>query len=783
MRSKLITIVLFVLGTASIGCAQLSQSNGTTELFVAPDGQAENLGTQTSPLSFDEGIRRVSNVLKAEGVPKHGITLTLMGGHYTFTQPTVLSREFMGTPDRPIVIRARPGETVVFDGGAQISPDGFEPVTDQAERARLAQAAVDQIRVKTVTEPALIAKFKQKLLLTLSYNEGIYLPSVYPNQGYAMMDNNTVVPEVAPPGIPVGQQDYSIRAGSPPHQEPGKPRGWKGTLAEPRGAQAGIAEREEEMAGTWAQWENELKRNNNRNAHTGFIDANWLLRSQPLYAASAEHRSMHLSSVLSYGWAWRKDKPFKVFGLLCELDQPGEWHFDTLTNRLYLYPPQPLTAETKIGLPLADGFMELRDTAYVSVIGLNVQNVGSHAVYRMKGGRHNRIAGCTIRNSTAQGLVISGEHNGAMGCDLIDLDAHIVLGGGRRSPDEIAAGHNYVENCHIYQRGFRHQKVNVSVNGVGNRFSHNLVHNSLGQAVTINGNDHLLELNELFNIGYDEGDGGAMYSGADLAGYGIVYRHNFFHHLMHVPGKVERSGIHLDDLQAGSTCIGNVFYKSAGKGIFMNGGSGHTLLGNVFLEGYRGIYNTGHHAQRDHDRQEAIFKDPNNMYRHTKENYIGRTERVVGPEGWAKSPWREKYPLFYQVMSDTDQYGRLWPIRCRIEGNLYYDNTRSNQTEWSRFAPPARAKSIIKDDGVVSPDDFVDYKRLDLRFKKSHPKFPAIPYAKIGLYLDQYRTTMPSKSHYRTTINRFYEGIGSMPGTTKQIDTAAVVEQGPMVKH
>lgn len=746
------------------------------ELFVSPTGanhHVGNAGSVTSPLSFDEGVRRVSDILNKDGIPPGGITLTLKGGHYGLSERFVLGPQWQGSADRPIVIRAQTNQTVVFDGGAQITPDGFAPVTESAERDRLAQAAVDHIRVKTITDPALVAKFKQKLMLTLAYNDGIYLPSVYPNQGYAMMDNNTVVPEVAPPGVPVGKQNYGIRAGSPPHQEPGKAQGWKGTLAEPRGAQAGIAEREDEMAGTWSQWENELKRNNTRNAHVGFIDANWLLRSQPLYAASGKNRCMHLSSVLSYGWAWRKDKPFKVFGLLCELDQPGEWHFDVLTHRLYIYPPQPLNTDTRIGLPLADGFLEMKDTAYVSVIGLNVQNIGSNAVYRISG-HHNLIAGCFIRNSTAQGVVIAGHHNSVKGCDLVDLDSHVSLGGGRRSPQEITAGYNTVENCHIYQYGFRHQKVNASVRGVGNIFRNNLVHNSLGQAVTINGNDHLLELNELFNIGYDEGDGGAMYAGADLAGYGVVYRHNFFHHLMHVPGKVERSGIHLDDLQAGSTCIGNIFYKSAGKGIFMNGGSGHTLLDNVFLEGYRGIYNTGHGGQKNHDRQEAIFKNPNHMYRNTKENYVGRTERIVGVQGWAKSPWKERYPLFHQVMSDDGQYGRFWPIRCRIEANLYYGNTRWDRTEWSRCPPEVMAKSTIRGDGLVSPEDFADYQNLDLRSPKHE-----IPFEKIGLYLDRYRQHMPDKSHYRVTIREFYDGIGSMPGTTKQIDTAQVVEQGP----
>lgn len=751
------------------------------ELFVAPDGRPDNAGLIDSPLSFEDGMARLSRVLKSSGVPEGGLTLTLLAGHYRFTNRIVLGEQFAGTADRPITVRAQPGATVVFDGGAEIAPEGFGPVTDPAERARLARSAVDEIRVKTITDPALVTMLEGKLLLTLTFNGQVYLPSVFPNQGYAMMDNDAVVPEVTPPGIPVGQEGYGIRAGHPPHQEPGKPLGWKGTLDEPRGAQVGIAQREDEMAGTWAQWEAELKRNNTRNIHTGFIDANWLLRSQPLVGASAEDRCMHLSSALSYGWAWRKDKPFKVFGLLCELDQPGEWHFDPLTDRLYLYPPEPLTADTRIGLPLAAGFMELKGATHVRVIGLNVQNVGSRAVYAIEGGHHNLIAGCRIQNSTALGVRLSGEHNGIRGCDLVDLDSHVWLGGGRRSPDEITPGHNYVENCHLYQRGFRHQKVNVSIRGVGQRFRHNLVHNSLGQAVTISGNDHLLEFNELFNIGYDEGDGGAMYAGADLAGYGVVYRYNFFHHLMHVPGKVERSGIHLDDLQAGSTCIGNIFYKSAAKGIFMNGGAGHTLLNNVFLEGYRGIYNSGGHAQKDFKRQEAIFADPHHMYRHTKENYIGRTEQVVGPEGWKKSPWMNRYPLFHQVMSDTGRFGRFWPIRCRIEGNLYYGNTRTNATEWSRVAPEARAKSVIRDDGLVSPEDFVDYENLDLRFRRDDPDLPSIPFERIGLYLGEYRSSMPSKAHYRRAIKEFFKGIGSMPGTTKQIDTAEVVETGPLV--
>lgn len=90
------------------------------------------------------------------------------------------------------------------------------------------------------------------------------------NEGYAGFKEETISPEVYPPAIPVGEEDYGRRAGSVPYLEPGRERGWRGSLDEPRGARARFGNKVEEMAGTWYQWENEIKRNNTRNQLTGF---------------------------------------------------------------------------------------------------------------------------------------------------------------------------------------------------------------------------------------------------------------------------------------------------------------------------------------------------------------------------------------------------------------------------------------------------------------------------------------------------------------------------------
>lgn len=761
-------------------CVRVTTGQSGVEFFVSPDGARENAGLATSPISFDEAIDRARVLLQEHGAPEGGLTIWVGGGTYRLDGAIVLGNAFRGTADRPIVIRALPDESPTFDGGVPIDASGFARVTDTEERARLASAAADHIRVTTITDPTLISTLRSKVILTLTLNGQSYLPAVFPNAGYARLRNEMVEPEICPPGIPVGQQAYGVRAGVAPHREDGKAAGWKGSLTDPRGAWARIGEQAENMAGTWMQWQAELGRDNTRHILTGFLDADWLLSSQPIVAADAQREAVHLSRVLSYGWAWRSHKPFKVFGLLCELDQPGEWHFDALTNRLYVYPPERAGDSLSVAIPAASGFMTLDHTAHVSVIGLDVVNLAGGEAFRITGGHHNLVASAVVRGCVATGVSIDGHDNRVVGCDFIDLHRHASLQGGRRDATEIIAGRNEIANCHFYQRGFKHQKISIGVSGVGNIFRNNLVHNSLGQAMVVRGNDHLIELNELFNIGFDEGDGGAIYAGADLTGYGVVYRHNFFHHLMHVPGKVTRAGIHLDDLQAGATCEGNIFFKSAEKGIFMNGGAGHRVVGNMFLEGKYGALNRGPRGLANFERQERISRDENGPHRYSKEDYVGRAERVVGPNGWTRAPWSERYPVFNLVMSDAGVEGRLWPIHCHVEGNMYYGNSGRDATVWERASDAVRRKSTLRPDRVVSPSMFVHYDTMDFRFVEADAT-GGIPFERIGLTLDQYRDSKPSPAHYRTVIRAFFDGVGSMPGTHQKIDTGRVVEEGPVI--
>jgi hypothetical protein len=743
-------------------------------LWVAPAGEPAAAGTREQPLDFPGAMAR----LAAGDVARE---VRLAAGRYTLDAPWAIPAGVSGSADRPLLIRAADGAQVTLDGALELDPASFAPVVDPQERARLAPAAAERVWVANIEDPRTIARLESAVVLGLVVDGTTWFPARFPNAGMAQFEPETVTPEVCPPGIPVGQQGYGVRAGHPPHLEAGRAHGWRGSLAEPRGARARIANDAAQMAGTWEQWEAEIASRPGRHLLTGYIEANWLRATQQFVSADAKTRSVHLARALAYGWAWRKDKPFFVEGLLCELDQPGEWHYDAVEQRLYLLPPDGWGPESEVAVPVAAGALRFDGCEHVEVRGIEVRNVASGPVVHMEG-RFNRLTASTLTNCTALGVELRGEHNALLGCDLVDLRGHVNLRGGRRGPGLLESGHNRVENCHLYQRSFVRDGVRVSISGVGQTLRHCLIHNSGTQAVTVSGNDHRIELNELFNIGFEEGDGGAIYAGGDLTGYGVVYRHNFIHHLMHVPGKVERSGIHLDDLQAGSTCIGNVFYKSAGKGIFMNGGAGHRILDNVFVEGFRGVYNVGAGSQKTFDRQTAIDGDPDHDYRGKKEDYVGRVRALLGDGGWRDEPWASRYPRMLEVLEDAGPFGRLWPIRCEVRGNAYLNNQRGDAAIWSRVAPEAAAKSVIAEERVLAAEDFRDLDRLDLAWR-AESELPELPFDAIGLRLDEHRDRMPDKGSYRQALKQRFEGIPCMPGTRERVDTAELVEAAPAISR
>ena len=261
-----------------------------------------------------------------------------------------------------------------------------------------------------------------------------------------------------------------------------------------------------------------------------------------------------------------------------------------------------------------DPFIQLRGASYVTVKGFTVRGVENKDAIRVTGGHHNIIGGNTIK-SCGNGITLwGGHHNKIFGNDVYDIKSnHIRLNGndgssndgssnpiphGETLPDEgfdnLVPTNNAIINNHFSQANLRFDGAwKIAINGQGSRFSHNLIHDSPIQ-VTLPGENvmSMYEYNEIFNTGYGEGDGGAMYMKASLiSGYGTLFKGNYLHHSMEVPGLHGRGGIYFDDhCNSVESSTQNVFYKCAGRPFLVNGGAGNNISGNLFMNSGQGIF-------------------------------------------------------------------------------------------------------------------------------------------------------------------------------------------------
>ena len=104
--------------------------------------------------------------------------------------------------------------------------------------------------------------------------------------------------------------------------------------------------------------------------------------------------------------------------------------------------------------------------------------------------------------------------HGVAGCDIYETgDGGIALTGGDRktlTPGGLLADNNHI---HHYSRWNRIYQPAIALNGVGNRATHNLIHDAPHMAIVFGGNDTRIEFNEIHSVCYESNDAGAIYAG------------------------------------------------------------------------------------------------------------------------------------------------------------------------------------------------------------------------------------------------------------------------------
>ena len=435
-----------------------------------------------------------------------------------------------------------------------------------------------------------------------------------------------------------------------------------------------------------------------------------------------------------HGYGYREGQWYYAFNVLAEIDSPGEWYVDRETGILYFWPPAPIDSGPAVA-SLLPTMVTMNDVSYVTLRGMIIEAVRGTAI-TMTGGTQNRIVGCTLRNIGGSAISVSGgtEH-GISGCDMYQMGGGgISLSGGDRKT--LTPGGHLAENNHIhhYGRWYRMYRSAISLNGVGNRASHNLIHNAPHMAIGFSGNDHVIEFNEINRVCYESNDAGAMYAGRDWTMRGTVIRHNYLHHISGFRGDGCVGG-YLDDMWCGTRIYGNLFYRVT-RAAFIGGGRDNVVENNLFV-----------------DCEPALHID--NRAQGWAGYHVGTTMKErLDAMPYKQPPWSTRYPELVNLWEDEP---------AAPKGNKVVRNVSVGGV-WDEVDERARKYQTIEDNLVDGDPGFVTPERIgagrepratDFALKPDSAAFAAdfkaLPLDRMGLLNDESRAHRPVVRRSPTT--------------------------------
>jgi len=655
-------------------------TNFAIEVFVAPAGKDTNPGTQAAPVATLTKARDLLRAWRATGQPGNA-AITMLPGEYRLTAPVELTAEDSGTPERPVLIRAaEPGRTT-FYGGVRLTDfqreERPEILARLPENARGKVANVD-LAAAGITDYGQLAVrgFGQAAsppTLELFVNGRPMTVSRWPNEGFVGIS------KLIEPG------DKSKNVPS-------------------------IFEYQDDRPARWTKAEDPWL--------FGYFRFLWADATIQVSKIDPVAKTMTFDTAYHYGRPGMdtgQGIQWYAFNLLEEIDQPGEWYLDRSKGVLYFWPPTDLAdATVEIGL-LSTPMLTMDGVSDVRIEGLTF-DLGRFNGLEARDCHRILIAGCTVSRMAGNGVMIhGGTGNGLLGCDIhtIGRRASEVIGGDRET---LTPGRHFVENCNIHNFGRidRTYTPAIQLEGVGHRVAHNQMYACPSSVMRIEGNDHLIEYNEVYNAVSESDDQGAMELFRNATYRGVVFRYNRYTNC----GKAGRgaavhgqAAIRFDDAISGMLVYGNVFIRSANGNfgaIQMNSGRDNIMDNNLFIDCKQGIsggWNAGN----------SVWK----MLR----------EGNQPPEFFTNELYLTRYPQI-ATMLDEPALNHLWR-------NVFYrcgQMARSNMNNIDNFANQQYDDDPgFGEDYAIQPDSPL---LADVGFEP-------IPVDEIGLYQSPYRASWP----------------------------------------
>lgn len=743
MKFNIIAALLYALCIVTCGYAQ--------DIYVTANGNNNNAGTKGSPVATLEAARDLIRQYKAiNDLPKGGITVWIGKGQYDQSEAFILNENDSGGPDAPIVWRTLPDENVRVTGGKSIPWEKFKKINNKATLGRLSKSAAQNVLQMNLNELGIhdfgqITQYGHAMSVTpapieVFFNNETMTLARYPNEGYIKIG------KVIDPGSIPRNRDYSSRGGIFEYTDL----------------------RHDKWAGQKEVWFQGTFMN-------GYADDNILVES-----IDAKKKQVKLAKPSLYGvGSEREFRHYGAYNILDELDSPGEWYVDRKSGILYFWPPDNSEDSSIMVSLLEDPIISLEGASYVTIQDLTIEVGRGIGVY-MERGTNNFIAGCTVRNVGTSGIFMgqgakqtfpfithddyegvpisrrignlqghiykytnwdrkAGTNHGILSCDVYNTGSGgIYLSGGSKS--KLIPGNNYAENCkvHNYNRRNKFLWSGINIDGCGNRISHCEIFNSEWQGIYVHGNEHLFEYNNIHHVTLNSDDTSPWYIGRDPSDRGNIIRYNYFHHC----GNPDRMnmGIYCDDSSTDVLIFGNVFYKMNTKHgvLFSNGGWDLKMKNNIVIKPISHTAEiSAHFYTWASGSGSAMFG----------ENGLLRT-RLLKNVNIYQSPYSDRYPELMNYLRPIVD-GKEWE-GMRPRRNVLSENLIVGGPENSLYLSGGEYAQCDYVNNYRTDDDpgFVDYQNEnfnllpDSKVFDNIPGFKALPFDKMGLYIDQYRRSI-----------------------------------------
>lgn len=279
---------------------------------------------------------------------------------------------------------------------------------------------------------------------------------------------------------------------------------------------------------------------------------------------------------------------YYFYNVMEELDNHGEYFYDTDTNTLYFYPTEDVSdKELTVLIPnTLDIMISVSSARNVVFNGIEF-GYGASTAIEIKSDM-NVIQNCTFRNMQDYAVLVYGKNNGVIYSKFLnnnniiqlnptyndDKSARISTSATRTEPTRNFFQNNYVQSVY----GGNHYLY--SANNIQTVISHNTFNSDSGMSFHGANRHNVIENNRLVAFRSVVKDGGAIYNSGSFIATNSTYRGNYFRRYVNEDYPNATHGLYFDDLSCTGMIYNNIFVDCD---LYYHGGSNHTADNNIFI--------------------------------------------------------------------------------------------------------------------------------------------------------------------------------------------------------